>query len=105
MAPTAVEWLLLIDLPLPAPPLLSAPWAPRSPVISGITREDTFSFIGGDTYEGTFKDFGYGDKGGYVNYTTNTTRWVRILGGIEQAPVTPDHMQICSRSLTYQMSV
>ena len=26
----------------------------------------------------TFSDFGYGDKDGYIDYTTNTTRQVRF---------------------------
>ena len=40
-----------------------------------LRRSQTFTFEGGGT--ATFNDFGFGDKDGYIDWTTNTTRGVR----------------------------
>ena len=40
-----------------------------------LRRSQTFTFEAGGT--ATFNDFGFGDKDGYIDWTTNTTREVR----------------------------
>ena len=40
-----------------------------------LRRTQTFTYEGGGT--ATFNDFGFGDKDGYIDWRTNTTREVR----------------------------